>query len=66
MTSSPDGGELAGKPLRPPGLGLLLAEMRGIFEFNLSLVTAPLLLRARRPGADHLRGLGHARCLSAS
>ena len=48
MTSSPDGGELTGKPLRPPGLGLLLAEMRGIFEFNLSLVTAPLLLRAPR------------------
>jgi pimeloyl-ACP methyl ester carboxylesterase len=48
MTSSPDGGELAGKPLRPPGLGLLLAEMRGVFEFNLSLVTAPLLLRAPR------------------
>ena len=32
--------------LRPPGLGLLLAEMRGIFEFNASLMFAPLLMRA--------------------
>jgi pimeloyl-ACP methyl ester carboxylesterase len=48
MTSSPDGGEPKGKALRPPGLGLLLAEMRGIFEFNASLLTAPLLLRAPR------------------
>ncbi len=46
MTPSPDGSEPAGKPLRAPGLGLLLAEMRGIFEFNASLMTAPLLLRA--------------------
>src|SRR5579871_1029576 len=34
--------------LRPPGLGLLLSEMRGIFEFNASLLMAPLLLRAPR------------------
>ena len=34
--------------LRPPGLGLLLAEARGIFEFNASLLLAPLLLRAPR------------------
>jgi pimeloyl-ACP methyl ester carboxylesterase len=32
--------------LRPPGLGLLLAEARGLFEFNASLAAAPLLLRA--------------------
>jgi dienelactone hydrolase len=32
--------------LRPPGLGLLLAEMRGIFEFNASLMFSPLLMRA--------------------
>jgi len=32
--------------LRPPGLGLLLAEMRGILEFNASLVLSPLLMRA--------------------
>src|SRR5258705_13788124 len=34
--------------LRPPGLGLLLAEARGIFEFNASLLLSPLLLRAPR------------------
>ena len=32
--------------LRPPGLGLLLAEVRGIFEFNASLLFSPLLMRA--------------------
>src|SRR5271156_5335285 len=47
MTSWPDGGEQpARSPLRAPGLGLLLAEMRGIFEFNASLMMSPLLLRA--------------------
>jgi len=35
-------------PLRPPGLGLLLAEMRGIFELNASLLLAPFLMRAPR------------------
>jgi pimeloyl-ACP methyl ester carboxylesterase len=34
--------------LRPPGLGLLLAEVRGIFEFNASLMLSPLLMRAPR------------------
>jgi pimeloyl-ACP methyl ester carboxylesterase len=34
--------------LRAPGLGLLLAEMRGIFEFNASLMLSPLLMRAPR------------------
>ena len=34
--------------LRAPGLPLLLAEARGIFEFNASLWLSPLLLRARR------------------
>jgi pimeloyl-ACP methyl ester carboxylesterase len=34
--------------LRPPGLGLLLAEARGIFEFNASLLFSPLLMRAPR------------------
>jgi dienelactone hydrolase len=34
--------------LRPPGLGLLLAEVRGIFEFNASLLLSPLLMRAAR------------------
>ena len=45
MTSSPDG-KPAGGALRPPGLGLLLAEMRGILEFNASLMMSPLLMRA--------------------
>jgi pimeloyl-ACP methyl ester carboxylesterase len=49
MTLSPDGGEgPARRPLRPPGLGLLLAEMRGIFELNASLLMSPLLMRAPR------------------
>ncbi len=34
--------------LRPPGLGLLLAEARVIFELNASLLLSPLLLRAPR------------------
>lgn len=49
MTLPTDGSEptVAG-PLRPPGIGLLLAEMRGIFEFNASLLLSPLLMRAPR------------------
>src|SRR6202171_2731067 len=39
--------EVAGR-LRPPSLGLLLAEARGIFEFNASLLLSPLLMRAPR------------------
>ena len=31
---------------RPPGLALMLAEARGIFEFNASLLLSPLLMRA--------------------
>jgi pimeloyl-ACP methyl ester carboxylesterase len=38
----------AARRLRPPGLGLLLAEARGIFEFNTSLLLSPLLMRAPR------------------
>src|SRR6516225_7805134 len=38
----------ASKRLRPPGLVLLLAEARGILEFNASLLLSPLLLRAPR------------------
>jgi pimeloyl-ACP methyl ester carboxylesterase len=49
MTSPPDGGDRpASRPLRPPGLGLLLAEMRGIFELNASLMMSPFLMRAPR------------------
>ena len=49
MTLPTDGSEptVAGR-LRPPGIGLLLAEMRGIFEFNASLLLSPLLMRAPR------------------
>lgn len=38
----------APQPLRPPGLGLLLAEVRGILEFNASVALAPVLLSAPR------------------
>lgn len=34
--------------LRPPSLGLLLAEARGLFEFNASVLLSPLLMRAPR------------------
>jgi pimeloyl-ACP methyl ester carboxylesterase len=34
--------------LRAPGLGLMLAELRGIFEFNASVLLSPLLMRAPR------------------
>jgi pimeloyl-ACP methyl ester carboxylesterase len=40
--------ELRPPKLRPPGLGLLLAEMRGMFEFNASVLLSPLLMRAPR------------------
>jgi pimeloyl-ACP methyl ester carboxylesterase len=36
----------AARQLRPPSLGLMLAEVRGIFEFNTSLLLSPLLMRA--------------------
>jgi pimeloyl-ACP methyl ester carboxylesterase len=32
--------------LRPPGVGLLLAEARGLLEFNASVALAPILLNA--------------------
>jgi dienelactone hydrolase len=38
----------AARQLRPPGLGLLLAEARSVFEFNASLLLSPLLMRAPR------------------
>ena len=44
-----DGGEPPPtRELRPPGLGLMLAEVRGLFEFNASLLLSPVLLRAPR------------------
>jgi pimeloyl-ACP methyl ester carboxylesterase len=42
-----------GRRLRPPSLFLMLAEARGLFELNSSLVLSPLLMRAPR-------GDGHA------
>ena len=48
MTPSDGGEQPAKSPLLAPGLGLLLAEMRGIFEFNASLMMSPLLMRAPR------------------
>jgi pimeloyl-ACP methyl ester carboxylesterase len=38
----------AGERLRPPGLGLLLAEARGILELNASLLLSPVLMSAPR------------------
>jgi pimeloyl-ACP methyl ester carboxylesterase len=43
-----DRSEPAAGGLRAPGLGLMLAEVRGILEFNASLLLSPLLLRAPR------------------
>ena len=34
--------------LRPPSLLLMLAEARGLLEFNASILLSPLLMRARR------------------
>ena len=38
----------AERRLRPPGLFLMLAEARALFELNSSLLLAPLLMRAKR------------------
>jgi pimeloyl-ACP methyl ester carboxylesterase len=48
MTSMEQGPQPAARQLRPPSLGLMLAEIRGIFEFNTSLLLSPLLMRAPR------------------
>jgi pimeloyl-ACP methyl ester carboxylesterase len=49
MTRPAQGGEPSeAERLRPPGLGLLLAEMRGIFEFNATLMMSPFLMSAPR------------------
>lgn len=44
----PAGPEPAEGRLRPPGLGLLLAEARAVFELNASVLLSPLLMRAPR------------------
>ena len=48
MMSTEQGPPPAARRLRPPGLGLMLAEVRGIFEFNTSVLLSPLLMRAPR------------------
>ena len=48
MTPREGGEPPPARELRPPGLGLMLAELRGIFEFNASVMLSPLLLRAPR------------------
>src|SRR6266702_984628 len=40
------GGAQGSGRLRPPTLGLLLAEARSLFEFNASLLLSPVLMRA--------------------
>ncbi len=47
MSSGRNGAPESGR-LRAPGLGLLLAEARGLFELNASLLLSPLLMRAPR------------------
>src|SRR5215470_13353435 len=47
MSAERDEAQASGR-LRPPGLGLLLAEARGIFELNSSLLLSPLLMQAPR------------------
>jgi pimeloyl-ACP methyl ester carboxylesterase len=49
MPTDGNGASATGR-LRPPGFGLLLAEARGIFELNASLLLSPLLMRA--PAGD--------------
>jgi pimeloyl-ACP methyl ester carboxylesterase len=48
MTDLNDRRSNGAPPLRPPGLGLLLAETRGLLEFNASVALAPVLLNAPR------------------
>src|ERR1700710_736439 len=44
----PDANRLRGPSPCAPSLGMLVAEARGIFEFNASLLLWPLLMRAPR------------------
>ena len=45
MPSDPNEAQAPSR-LRPPSIGLMLAEARGLFELNASLVLSPLLMRA--------------------
>ena len=46
MAVAEDGTATGEQRLRPPSLFLMLAEARGLFELNSSLLLSPLLLRA--------------------
>ena len=46
MAVAEDGAAAEAQRLRPPSLFLMLAEARGLFELNSSLLLSPLLLRA--------------------
>lgn len=46
MPAGPGAAARASSGLRPPGIGLLLAEARGLFELNASILLSPLLMRA--------------------
>ena len=46
MAVAEDGAATEEQRLRPPSLFLMLAEARGLFELNSSLLLSPLLLRA--------------------
>src|ERR1700730_17789127 len=48
IVGPPDRREPPPGRLRPPSLGLLLAEARGLLELNASMLLSPLLARARR------------------
>lgn len=45
MPAGDDEAQAKGR-LHPPGLGLLLAEARGLFELNASILLSPVLMRA--------------------
>lgn len=47
MLPDPNEAQASGR-LRPPGIGLLLAEARGLLELNASLLLSPLLMRGPR------------------
>ncbi|MEA2892240.1 MAG: hypothetical protein QOI05_3033 [Bradyrhizobium sp.] len=48
MAAMDQGEPTAERRLRPPSLILMLAEVRGLLEFNASLLLSPLLMRAPR------------------
>ena len=68
MAPGQDGPQTPGR-LRPPGLGLMLAEARGLLEFNASLLLSPLLMRApqgRWPSGADAAGVSRQRPLDGA